>query len=440
MEDQNKISDRELEILELVVRGASNKEIAARLVISTNTVKVHLRNIYAKLGVNSRTEAAMQAIKSALVKVDNVAWKNSIPSDESFSGQRGRGYLYGKQVGGWVPMLILVGVVLFAILGMLFLDRNDNQFPYNTGDGSEQTNGLRWTRKADLPTARSGLALTTYENQIYAIGGETEEEITGVVERYNPRLDSWVRLADKPTPVSEAQAGVIGGKIYIPGGKKASGEPITSLEVYDPLSDRWEVRSPLPEPLSGYSMVAFEGKLYLFGGWDGFDFVATVYRYDPAQDQWSELTPMPTARGFSGATVASGVIYVIGGFDGIQPLAVNEAYFPANDVSGREPWVARELMPEGRYAMGMVGLADMIYVVGGQSAGDAAGNPLLYDPQQGRWQGFENFPDAMEWRQLGLVTVGEYIYAIGGQSNGKPFSLNMSYQALFTMLLPALSK
>ena len=61
------LSGRELEILRLIATGVSNKEIAQKLNISTNTVKVHLRNIFGKIGVASRTEAAMQAVRWGLV-------------------------------------------------------------------------------------------------------------------------------------------------------------------------------------------------------------------------------------------------------------------------------------------------------------------------------------------------------------------------------------
>ncbi len=55
------LSDRELEILRLVAAGASNKEIAAQLVITEGTVKNHLTNILGKLGVRDRTQAALKA-------------------------------------------------------------------------------------------------------------------------------------------------------------------------------------------------------------------------------------------------------------------------------------------------------------------------------------------------------------------------------------------
>ena len=51
------LSSRELEVLALIAKGLTNQEIAARLYLSLHTVKAHARNIYAKLGVSSRTQA-----------------------------------------------------------------------------------------------------------------------------------------------------------------------------------------------------------------------------------------------------------------------------------------------------------------------------------------------------------------------------------------------
>ena len=59
-EEQVHLSKRETEILELLTKGLANKEIADRVSLSIETVRVHLRRIYDKLHVHSRTEAAMK--------------------------------------------------------------------------------------------------------------------------------------------------------------------------------------------------------------------------------------------------------------------------------------------------------------------------------------------------------------------------------------------
>jgi two-component system NarL family response regulator len=60
---------RELEVLKLVAQGMSNKEIAAELYISENTVKNHVRNILEKLHLHSRMEAVMYAVREKILDV-----------------------------------------------------------------------------------------------------------------------------------------------------------------------------------------------------------------------------------------------------------------------------------------------------------------------------------------------------------------------------------
>ncbi len=62
-----RLTERELDVLRLVAQGLSNKEIAARLFISENTVKNHVRNILEKLQLHSRMEAVMYAVKEKLL-------------------------------------------------------------------------------------------------------------------------------------------------------------------------------------------------------------------------------------------------------------------------------------------------------------------------------------------------------------------------------------
>lgn len=63
------LTDRELEVLELLAQGLANKQIAAALDISANTVKFHVSAIYAKLGAASRTEAVRLGLQRGLVSI-----------------------------------------------------------------------------------------------------------------------------------------------------------------------------------------------------------------------------------------------------------------------------------------------------------------------------------------------------------------------------------
>ena len=68
MLENTTLSSRETEILVLVAQGKTNKEIASLLYISLNTVKVHVSNIFQKIGVSSRTEATLYAIEQGIVQ------------------------------------------------------------------------------------------------------------------------------------------------------------------------------------------------------------------------------------------------------------------------------------------------------------------------------------------------------------------------------------
>ncbi len=68
-ENRPHLTPRELEVLTCITQGKSNKEIAALLYISEKTVKNHLTNIFRKIGVEDRTQAALYAVKNRLVKL-----------------------------------------------------------------------------------------------------------------------------------------------------------------------------------------------------------------------------------------------------------------------------------------------------------------------------------------------------------------------------------
>jgi DNA-binding NarL/FixJ family response regulator len=65
--DSSDLSDREMEVLRLIVAGKTNQEIGLELGISPRTVEKHVDSVYTKLGVSSRVEAAVSAVRDKLI-------------------------------------------------------------------------------------------------------------------------------------------------------------------------------------------------------------------------------------------------------------------------------------------------------------------------------------------------------------------------------------
>ncbi len=443
-EGPSPLSEREMEIVRLVATGASNRQIARQLYISVNTVKVHLRNIFAKLELNSRTEVAMYAVQQGWVAVESArpvteteeTAETVAPMEEAVpAAPPGRRRWRLLAVGAAVVLLLLILLAVPVLSGfapLLVTPTNPATSPLA---GTMTALPSRWQERAPLPRARAGLALAVHEGQLYAIGGETADGVVGTMLRYDPATDMWVERASKPTPVTDVGAALLGGRIFVPGGRLASGQVTNRLEVYDPESDTWGVAASLPVSLSAYALTAFEGRLYLFGGWDGSRFVSAAYAYDPAQDVWTARAPMPTARGYAGAAVADGKIFVVGGYDGRQDLVANEEYVPSRDNGGPiSPWTARAPLPAGRGGAGVIAVANLIHVIGG---GWTEGQPvcLKYNVRNDQWDEFET-PTTGVWRNMGLGAVETKIYGVGGWDGVRPIASNREYQALYVIIIP----
>lgn len=431
------ISEREIEVLQLVATGASNQEIARDLVISKNTVKVHLRNIFEKLGVQSRTEATLYAIRQGWVVVDDGEPLAGTDLSEEASATLAETTDRTRPVSWWQRVYVLAATLMAVLLLLLPALRKGNQAialssPISdqpvAGSTSLRAETSRWTHLADLPTPRTRLALVAYEDRLYAIGGDRETGVTGQTEIYSSETDSWSIGTPKPTAVSNVGAVALGGRIYVPGGCIGLTGVTDRLEVYDPSDDTWTEAAPLPSPVCAYALATLDDWIFLFGGWDGQQFVDQVFAYDSGSDIWTQKGPMPSARGFAAAGTIGRTIYVVGGYDGLQEFAATYAYDVEHDA-----WAERAPMSVGRGGLGLAVIDDKLYAIGGGWDSYLATNER-YDPKSDTWTAFES-PVVGEWRNLGVAPLGTQIYAVGGW-NGGYTSTTEAYQALFRIILP----
>ncbi|MGQ9585654.1 MAG: Kelch repeat-containing protein [Anaerolineae bacterium] len=429
--DITEISEREKEILALVATGATNQQIARALHISPNTVKVHLRNIFGKLGVESRTEAAFYAVQQGWVR---------LPGAEAVvpEGIAGPAMAPPPRIGPlrrafFILSLVIVILALWLPYPGTGQDQSRHKdfteapaIPATTGPYLPRAS--RWRSLAQMPTPRGRLAVVALEQRIYAIGGASEQGITGRVEVYDVPTDSWSNASPLPTPAANIQAAALERKIYIPGGYAADGTFLDALQVYHPDAGVWTTAQRLPSPLAGYALAVHEGRLYLFGGSDGQGYRNDAFRYDPGTDQWEALPPMPTRRGFAGAGVVEDQIYVVGGYDGAHELSICERFDPAG-----EGWLPCAPLTTPRGGLALATFGETLYAIGGGWEHYLAFNEK-YSRATDSWTTFET-PILSEWRLLGTATLGPYIYALGGVS-GRYLSANQAYQAQFRIILP----
>ncbi len=427
MTEESHLSDREKEILRLVAAGMTNREIAQRLTISPNTVKVHLSNIFEKLGVMSRTEATLYAIEHRIVDV---------PGGENVAEQPpGLGPFLRQFTWVWVALgLLLVTFLVTLGSNMLFPAADPESESFASLDIAE-----RWQELAPMPEPRAGMAAVAYDGNIYAIAGEGPEGVSGNVFRYLTAEDRWETLSDKPTPVTDVEGVVIGEKVYIPGGRTASGEPTAILEIYDPRRDTWETGAPLPLALSAYALADFEGKLYLFGGWDGEKALDTVWIYEPGGDSWQAGAPMQLARMNAGGVVVGGQLLLFGGSNGEEQINLIAVYNPSRDKDGEIAWVMEGEIPDDVEVYAAKELANFVFAVGRLDSEEYV--VLNYYIASNAWQYLSMSLTHQVFPEMALSAIGEDLIFLGGRDNKDIIqNSHWHFTAVYTIAIPIISQ
>ena len=439
MKDRQELSEREKEILALLATGATNQEIARALYISPNTVKVHLRNIYAKLGVMNRSEAILVGLQEGLITLPGVtpaAEKAITPPPPLPVGIPHLGkVIIGSGVLALVIVLLLLlwpyramSTTVLALKDAAFSDLHRQEMPVPQRRAVE-----RWVAQTPAQVPRARAAVAVWQGKIYVIGGENRQGVLNRVDVFDPTRGIWSPAQSKPTGVSNAQAAVLNDRIYVFGGLTSTFAPTDVVEVYDPERDEWFSDISLPHPMAGYALVVWRGKAYLFGGWDGERYLSSVYMYDPTTNEWTLLPPMDSPRAFAAAVVLDDLIYVAGGYDGRVDVADFWVFDPARATAGENPWSEGPDMFAPRGGAAAVAAPLAIYVIGGGMALPVDGAER-FDPVTRTWSRVDT-PYGPNWRHMGVAIVGGDIYTVGGWA-GAYLAATERFRASFRNFIP----
>ena len=452
------LSKRELDVLNCVAQGDANKQIALTLHISPNTVKVHLRNIYTKLGVGSRTEATRVAFEQRLVKMNGIDEGQEekveilpTPPQEDQQAIEPQQIFEAEPVSKAVPLpknrwfnwryatFTLIFLLIVITTGLIY-STSAKPTPTPTPIPFTATDlGDNWQTGRDLPVPTTNMALTAVGLQLYQIGGETADGVVDTVYIYDTVDFSWSIATAKPTAVTNSAAAVLFGEIYIPGGRTADGEPTDIFEVYSPANDAWRTAATLPRPIAEAVVVSDGNLLYLISGWDGADYLDTIFVYDTVADSWRPLSnqTMSQPRASAAGDIIDRQLYLVGGHNQDGALSICERF----DLI-EETWHSCSDTLHPRTGASAVVLVNRLYLFGGLESNDA-GQTIseFFDPVTEEWL-IVNTPmktDAQSnWSNMGTALVETKIHALGGQQGDTLLPNNFVFAPLtFRTYLPA---
>lgn len=447
---ENPLSEREMEVAERLATGASNAQIAQDLSVSPHTVKVHLRNIYAKLAVNSRTEASMLLLQQGWITVPGLeAIEDGAEEPPEillvFPEPAPLSHL-PAQVTFWQPAYLVAALILVVLaFGLPTLFAASPSTPNMLSDRQltalgrpDVTDLPRWELLSPLPAARSRLGLAVIDTDLYVLGGESRSgQGVATVDIFDLKSNQW--REGPPMPVAVANAGVtgLGGKIYVAGGsatvemtEQIADEIQDELWVFDPASDAWSVAGPLPAPLAGAILTADEERLYLVGGWDGSQYRDEVWSRSVAQEEWTLVTRFTALgpRAFLGAVIANRQLYVMGGYNGRTEFADGAVFSLSQDA-----WQSLPSFSTPR--SGLVLLHDGVSLLA--LGGGLTQFPQTHERFDASTNLWTNFPSPLpgEWRNLAAVYAGGRVHILGGWS-GDYLDVHVQYQSRFDLFLP----
>jgi DNA-binding CsgD family transcriptional regulator len=227
MNNIDSFSEREQEVIELLVQGKSNKQIALQLKISNRTVEFHLSNIYSKLGVSSRTEAVLLFMKDASAELVEepveTTWRESTdaPKDElSYNGEKRKQRDFMKKRTYY---LIGSGLLIAVLLALAFVIAPDHDLKNLLADISGEYSDI-------VPVA----VATPQEDGAIIHTVEEGQTLWSIAAAYGITVEQLRQMNGSPV---ESDIIYVGQKLYIQPSPSLDPEVTSTVSFYVQTSE-----------------------------------------------------------------------------------------------------------------------------------------------------------------------------------------------------------
>ena len=295
----SELSERELQILLLVAQGLSNRQIAGQLDISDNTVKVHVRNIFVKINVASRTEASLYAVRHGLLIVENqpVAPAPIVepPPPLVVPADTVRPVLVPRW--GW---LVVAGVVV--VIGGGGLVWWATQTPVTPVIRQQSSAPTRWARLPALPNPQPDQQFAVYAGQLYAFTGNHGSQWL----QFDDATRTWITLTDLPFVMpNSAKVWADGAGLWVVGSDDGRG-------VWRWDSEKWQVQPMLPAGVTVAGVVRVDGALLVLGQLTTTAENVSAWTLAPQAQSWQSGVDFAHALVNVELVVLEGVVYLFG--------------------------------------------------------------------------------------------------------------------------------
>jgi len=411
------LSKREQEVVDLLLQGKSNKQIALALGISDHTVEFHLKNVYAKLQVSSRAEAILKLGKSAGLATGADLGKSAV--DEGVEGDHNQSELVSgssgttrtqimdsRGMGKLIEMnktTLLIGMLLLVILALVL------------------SRPVLWERAEETQVVQEPIIVTAEVTRLVQEPIIVIPEVTRLVQEPIIVTADVTRLVQVPVVVATEAPPIMqemviatpapppgltvsvtqGVRLTVPrtwhtatrldddrillvGGSDGGDNQYALVEIYDPQSGLITQVSALNAPRHEHSAtLLFDHRVLVVGGYSSRQgWVGEAEVYDPAADNWTVLPPIYSHGVQHTATrLADGRVLVIGGCSwGGFCTDRTEIFDPQSNT-----WTEAAPLESDRASQAAVLLDSGLVLVAGGAGPQGAGSAVLYDPLANAW-------------------------------------------------------